>query len=280
VKLATFDRKGHRRLGAVVGKRVVDLAEAVGHPVFPETMELLVASDRGTVLEAARDALTREDVLEFAVTAPRLQAPLLPASIRDFGTGRTYRTLNHRSAVGPGAAIEPPPFARELDVELKLACVVSRWGRELSVPEATRAILGYTPALAWVARDEERREIAAGGAPARARDFATALGPVVLTADDLPDPGALTLTLRVDGEVRATGNLSDVPWSFPEMLAHVSKAQDVWPGDVIMAGAVADPCDLGPVPCIDRGATVEGEAEGLGTLTVTVAATRPPRRFG
>jgi hypothetical protein len=107
VKLATFDRKGNRRLGAVVGKRVVDLAEAVGHPVFPVTMESLVAADRGTVLEAAREALTREDVLSFAVPAPRLQAPLLPSSIRDFGVGRTYRTINHRSAVGPSPGRDP-----------------------------------------------------------------------------------------------------------------------------------------------------------------------------
>ena len=280
MKLATFDRKGNRRLGAVVGKRVVDLAEAVGHPVFPATMEHLVASERGTVLDAAREALTREDVLTFAVPAPRLQAPLLPSSIRDFGIRRTYRMVNHRSAVGPGAAIEPPPFVRELDVELKLACVVSRWGRELTVADAGRSILGYMLALAWVARDEERRELASGGAPARARDFATALGPVVETVDDLPDPLSLALTLRVDGDVRAEGDLSDLGWSFPEMLAHVSKAQDLWPGDVILAGAIADPCDVGRAPCLDRGAVVEAQAEGLGTLSATVAATRPPKRFG
>jgi hypothetical protein len=280
VKLATFDRKGDRRLGAVVGKRVVDLAEAVGHPVFPATMETFVAADRGTVLEAARAALTREDVLSFAVPAPRLQAPLLPSSIRDFGIGKTYRTVNHRSALGPGASIEPPPFVRELDVELKLACVVSKWGRELTVADASRSILGYMLALAWVARDEERREMASGGAPARARDFGTALGPVVETVDDLPDPMSLTLTLRVDGEERASGDLAGLGWSFPEMLAHVSKAQELWPGDVIMAGAVADPCDMGRAPCLDRGAVVEAEAEGLGTLTGTVAATRLPKRFG
>jgi fumarylacetoacetate (FAA) hydrolase len=232
------------------------------------------------VLEAAREALTHEDVLSFAVSAPRLQAPLLPSSIRDFGLGRTYRTINHRSAVGPGSSMEPPPFVRELDVELKLACVVSRWGRELTVAEASRSILGYTLALAWVARDEERREMAAGGSPARARDFGTVFGPVVETVDDLPDPMSLTLTLRVDGTERAAGNLAPLGWSFPEMLAYVSKAQDLWPGDVIMAGAVADPCDIGRVACLDRGAVVEGEAEGFGTLTGTVAATRPPKRFG
>ena len=280
MKLATFDRKGDRRLGAVVGKRVVDLAEAVGHPVFPVTMETLVAADRGSVLDAARDALTREDVLSFAVPAARLQAPLLPSSIRDFADRRTYRTLNHRSAIGPGSAVEPPPFVRELDVELKLACVVSRWGRELTVAEASKSILGYTLALAWVARDEERREMAAGGAPARARDFATALGPVVETSDELPDPASLALTLRVDGEVRAEGDLSGLGWSFAEMLAYLSKAQDLWPGDVILAGAIADPCDQGPASCLDRGAVVEGEAEGLGTLSVSVAATRTPKRFG
>ena len=104
--------------------------------------------------------------------------------------------------------------------------------------------------------------------------------PRVETVDDLPDPASLTLTLRVDGVERASGDLSGLGWSFPEMLAHVSKGQDLWPGDVIMAGAVADPCDIGRAPCLDRGAVVEAEAEGLGTLTGTVAATRPPKRFG
>jgi 2-keto-4-pentenoate hydratase/2-oxohepta-3-ene-1,7-dioic acid hydratase in catechol pathway len=103
---------------------------------------------------------------------------------------------------------------------------------------------------------------------------------VVETVDDLPDPSSLTLTLRVDGVERASGDLSGLGWSFPEMLAYVSKAQDLWPGDVIMAGAVADPCDMGHASCLDRGALVEAEADGLGRLTATIAATRPPKRFG
>jgi len=279
LKLATFDRKGSRRLGAMAGERVIDLADAVGHPVFPATMETLVGA-RGTVLDAAREAVQRDDAAEFAVPAARLEAPILPASLRDFGEGRVYRTGNHRSVVGTGAAIEPPPFIRELDVEAKLACVVGRWGRELSVSEAARAVFGYTLAIGWVARDEERRERAAGGGPARSRDFATSLGPVVVTVDEAPELLGLTLELRVDGAPRAEGGVVSVGWSFAEMLAHVSKAQHLWPGDVVLAGAVSLRCDEQPVPCLDRGATVEVEAEGFGVLTASVAAARPARRFG
>ncbi|HEX9376239.1 MAG TPA: fumarylacetoacetate hydrolase family protein [Actinomycetota bacterium] len=279
MKLATFDRKGSRRLGAMAGERVIDLADAVGHPVFPATMETLVGA-RGTVLDAARDAVQRDDAVEFAVPAARLEAPLLPTSLRDFGDNRVYRTGNHRSVVGTGTAIEPPPFVRELDVEAKLACIVGRWGRELSVGEAAKAIFGYTLAIGWVARDEERRERAAGGGPARSRDFATSLGPVVVTADEASELLALELELRVDGAPRAHGRVVGVGWSFPEMLAGISKAQDVWPGDVILAGAVSLRCDENPVPCLDRGATVEVEATGFGVLTASVAAARPARRFG
>ena len=262
----------------MVGERIVDLADAVGHPVFPATMETLVGASRGTAVEAARQTLAREDALEFAVSSARLEAPLAPASIRDFGEARVYHTLNHRSVVGTGSSVEPPPFVRELDAEAKFACVVGRGGRELSVSEAARAIFGYTLAVAWVARDEERRERAGGGGPGRARDFATSLGPTVVTADEAPaDP---RLTLRVDGEVRADGYLSELGWSFPEMLAYVSKAQELWPGDVILAGAVTGRCDERPVPCLDRGAAVEAESEGFGVLTGTVARARPARRFG
>src|SRR5438034_7786013 len=79
VKLVTYDKRGHRRLGALTGGRVVDLPDAVGHPVFPTTMEALVSSSGGTVLDAARDALERDDALEGSVPGARLMVPLLPA---------------------------------------------------------------------------------------------------------------------------------------------------------------------------------------------------------
>src|SRR5919197_4690469 len=82
VKLVSYDRRGHRRLGALTGGRVVDLPDAVGHPAFPTTMESLLRNHGGTILDVDRESLEREDVMEFAVPDPRLLAPLLPSSVR------------------------------------------------------------------------------------------------------------------------------------------------------------------------------------------------------
>ena len=71
VRLVTYDRGGHRRLGAILEGEVVDLPDAVGHPAFPTTLEALVSSSRGTVLDAARAALARDDVWERAREAAR-----------------------------------------------------------------------------------------------------------------------------------------------------------------------------------------------------------------
>ena len=64
MRLVTYDRRGHRRLGAILGGEVVDLPDVVGHPAFPTTLEALVASSGGTVMDAARAALERDEILK------------------------------------------------------------------------------------------------------------------------------------------------------------------------------------------------------------------------
>jgi 2-keto-4-pentenoate hydratase/2-oxohepta-3-ene-1,7-dioic acid hydratase in catechol pathway len=138
MRLVTYDRHGHRRLGVVLNEQVIDLPDAVGHPVFPTTMEALVAHNGGTVLDGAREALDMPDVEDFVVPhPPRLLAPILPASLRDFlafedhvkaGAERRgtpvpdvwyeipiYYKGNHRSVIGPGEDLAWPPFTDELD---------------------------------------------------------------------------------------------------------------------------------------------------------------------
>ena len=100
VRLVTFDRRGRRRLGAIVGNRVVDLAGMVGHPAFPSTMEALVARPRGTVLDAARAALERtEELAGWTVRSPRLLAPILPPSLTE---------KEHGLVAGPDGEVPMP----------------------------------------------------------------------------------------------------------------------------------------------------------------------------
>jgi 2-keto-4-pentenoate hydratase/2-oxohepta-3-ene-1,7-dioic acid hydratase in catechol pathway len=291
VRLVTFERDGGRRLGALVGDTVVDLPSAVGLPAFPSTMEELVETGLPT-LDAAGEALHRDGVVDrFAVSGARLLVPVLPASLRDFlafedhvkaGAARRgepvpeawfempiYYKGNHRSVYGPDQEIPWPPFTNELDFELEVACVLGGRGRDLDAGRAAGLILGYTLMNDWSARDLQRKEMAARLGPAKSKDFATSLGPCLVTADEL-DPGGLRLTARIDGEVWAEGSLDAARWTFPQMVAHVSQGEDVWPGDVYGSGTFGGGCGLDLGRFLWPGAVVELEAEGIGVLRNTV----------
>lgn len=293
VRLVTYAREGKRRLGILVDETVVDLPDVVGHPAFPETMEALVRTGLGW-LEVAREALEREGSVErHAVPEARLLVPLLPGSLRDFlafedhvreGAGRrgqdvpepwyrmpVYYKGNHRSIYGPDDEVPWPRYTSELDYELEVACILGGRGRDLDERAAAGIIFGYTLMNDWSARDVQRDEMACGLGPAKAKDFATSLGPCVVTADEL-DPTDLSLTARVDGETWSKGNLGSIRWSFPQMIAHVSQDEDVWPGDVYGSGTFGGGCGLDLDRSLQPGAMVELEADLIGVLRNPVAA--------
>ena len=287
MKLVTYDRRGRRRLGVIVGEEVIDLPDAVGHPVFPTSMEDLVSHNGGTVLDGAREALEMPDLEEFVVPRPRLLVPLLPSSLRDFlafedhvkaGAERRgspvpdvwyempiYYKGNHRSVIGPDEDLPWPPFSEELDYECEVAAVVGRRGRDLSADEAGDLIFGYTLMNDWSARDVQRKEMSGWLGPAKAKDFATSLGPCIVTPDEL-DPADIQLTARVDGEVWSKGSLAGMRWTFAEMIAHVSQGEDVWPGDVYGSGTFGGGCGLDLGRTLTPGAVVELEGTGIGVL--------------
>jgi 2-keto-4-pentenoate hydratase/2-oxohepta-3-ene-1,7-dioic acid hydratase in catechol pathway len=287
VRLVTYEREGERRLGAILDESVVDLPDAVGHPAFPTTMEALVARNGGTTLDAAREALDKDDVGEFAVARPRLLVPILPSSLRDFlafedhvkrGAERRgtdipsawyefpiYYKGNHRSVIGPDDEVPWPPFTELLDFELEVACILGKQGRDLGEDDAARTIFGYTVMNDWSARDLQAREMSGWLGPAKSKDFATSLGPCVVTADEL-DPSDVPLVARVDGEVWGEGNLGDLHWTFPQMIAYVSQGEDVWPGDVYGSGTFGGGCGLDQDRFPEPGSLVELEAEGIGVL--------------
>ncbi|HEX2025933.1 MAG TPA: fumarylacetoacetate hydrolase family protein [Actinomycetota bacterium] len=288
MRLLTYERAGSRRLGALTADGVVDLPDLVGGS-FPTTMESLVEAGPDA-LGVARDAL-RRDASAHRVENARLLVPILPASLRDFlafedhvkaGSARRgepvpdawyempiYYKGNHRSVYGPDDEIPYPPFTKELDYELEIACILGARGRDVPERDAASLIFGYTLMNDWSARDIQRKEMAVRLGPAKGKDFATSLGPCIVTADEL-DPSTLRLTARVNGETWSEGSLGDAHWTFPQMIAHVSQGEDVWPGDVYGSGTFGGGCglDLGRFP--EPGAVVELEAEGIGVLRNTV----------
>jgi hypothetical protein len=254
MRLVTYDRGGQRRLGAIFEGEVVDLPDAVGHPAFPTTLEGLVSSSRGTVMDAARTALARDDVMEWRVRRPRILTPLFPASLLSPGSLEVERRV-----IGPEQEVPWPGGAAWLEYEPKVAAVLGLETSAADPFEPTRHLFGYTLVSDWQARD-------ASGAPVLHGDgVPIAIGPCVVTADEV-DPQVMFLEVRIDGDEVAKGNLNGTATSLFRAIEEASRLGPLGRGDAIALNPFRrEPNELWP------GAEVVVAAEGIGTLRNRVA---------
>jgi 2-keto-4-pentenoate hydratase/2-oxohepta-3-ene-1,7-dioic acid hydratase in catechol pathway len=272
------------------------LAEALVPPVMEAFLE---GGDR-SMAEARRTlgALSahgawpegpREETIAHDLSAVTLLAPLTkPNSMRDFyafeehvKTGfakrneeippawyelPVYYKGNARTMIGPDAEAPWPRYTQKLDFELELACVIGKEGRNIPVEEAHRYIAGYMVMNDLSARDIQRKEMAVRLGPAKGKDFATAIGPVLVTPDEVGDVRDLPMTVRVNGEVWSSGNAGTSYWTFEQMIAHVSMDETLYPGDIFGSGTVGRGCGLELDRWIQPGDLVELEIERVGLL--------------
>ena len=218
---------------------------------------------------------------EFPLADVRLLSPVVhPPSVRDFyafeqhvKTARALRGQevppewyelpvfyfsNPAAISGPDDVIPYPEGTEELDYELEVAAVIGADGH----------IGGFTVMNDWSARDLQRREMKVGLGPAKGKDFATSLGPVLVTADELGDE----MVARVNGEERSRGRLSDMHYSWDELVAQAARNTQLRAGDVLGSGTVGTGCILehGDGRWLQPGDVVELEVEGIGVLRNTV----------
>jgi fumarylacetoacetate (FAA) hydrolase len=184
---------------------------------------------------------------------------------------------NPGSIVGDGAEVKAPRDSRQLDYELELACVIGSPCRDLPEDDrAMAAVLGFTIMNDWSARDLQALEMKVGLGPSKGKDFATSIGPWVVTLDELADvyrDGRLHLAMeaRVNGRTLSTGNSGMMYWTWPQILAHASRNVTLEAGDVLGSGTVGTGCILELTPevaggWLRPGDTVELEIERLGVL--------------
>lgn len=184
---------------------------------------------------------------------------------------------NPSSIFGPEEIIPYPAYSQALDYELEVACVIGVRGKDIPAERAEEHIFGYTIFNDWSARDEQRREMKVGLGPAKGKDFASSLGPAIVTADELAGkatgrPGVFDLEMvaRVNGIERSRGNWKDLHHSFGGMIARASADVYLMPGDVLGSGTVGTGCLLeltkGEGPWLQPGDQVELEIEQLGVL--------------
>jgi fumarylacetoacetate (FAA) hydrolase len=251
--------------GRIEGDRVIQLAAQTLQAFF---------TGGGTAREHA----------EYALSDVRLLPPVLhPPSVRDFTAfERHIRTVraaqgldvpadwyeipvfyfsNPAAIYGPGDEVPYPAGSGELDYELELAAVIGAEG----------AIGGFTIMNDWSARDLQRREMAVGLGPAKGKDFATSIGPVVVTVDEFDGTGG-EMTARVNGEERSRGALSDMYHSWGAIVAQAAGNTRLLPGDLLGSGTVGSGCILehGDGRWLRPGDVVELEVEGIGVLRNTV----------
>jgi fumarylacetoacetate (FAA) hydrolase len=185
---------------------------------------------------------------------------------------------------GPEDGVPYPSYTKTLDYELEVACVIGRGGMDILESEAEAHIAGYTIMNDWSARDVQVGEMKIGLGPAKAKDFATSLGPWLVTPDELQDrktaPGKfnLKMTAKVNGKQLSTGNMGKMHWTFPQMIARASQSVQLHPGEVFGSGTVGTGSllELGQEvhPWLKPGDVVELEIERLGVLRNKVTNAR------
>jgi fumarylacetoacetate (FAA) hydrolase len=191
----------------------------------------------------------------------------------------TFYFSNTSEIYGHDEPVPYPAGSNELDIELEIACVIGREGRDIPLEEAAGYIAGYTIMNDWSARDFQRKDMKLNLGPGKGKDFATSLGPWLVTPDELEarrsGSGAsarydMTMLARVDGQEISRGNFKDIYYSFPQMIAHASRNARLRVGDVLGSGTVGTGCllEIGTDvhAWFQRGEVIELEIDGIGIL--------------
>jgi 2-keto-4-pentenoate hydratase/2-oxohepta-3-ene-1,7-dioic acid hydratase in catechol pathway len=304
MKLATFIGPNDApAIGAVDTSRgtVLDLAAAArtrGRPNAPfgDMLALIDAGPAG-LEEARRLAAEWPREAEIALAGLRLLAPLpVPRQMRDClvfeehlkngmaqrekRTGvkgsipdvwyrqPIYYKCNRFSVAGPEADVVWPKYSQVMDFELELACVIGRTGKDIAREHALEHIFGFTIFNDFSARDAQFIEMEGRLGPAKGKDFdgGNVLGPWIVTRDEIGDPHALKMEVRVNGTRWGGGTSAAMHHKFPDILAHISNSETLHAGEVIGSGTVGTGSgnDLGR--SLNAGDVVELEIEKIGVL--------------
>lgn len=178
------------------------------------------------------------------------------AMIPEFDQFPVFYFTNHNAILGPGDVPCMPLHMEQLDFELEVAIVINKRGKNIKAIDADDYIAGYMIMNDISARKLQMEEMKLNLGPAKGKDFATVIGPWLVTKDELqpyktaPAEGHtgdcynLTMTCSVNDVQVSLGNFADMDWTFAEIIERVSYGVEIFPGDVIGSGTVGTGCFL------------------------------------
>lgn len=178
--------------------------------------------------------------------------------------------------VGTETDVEWPIFSQRMDFELEFGFYIGKPGKNIPKENAREHIFGYTIFNDFSARDEQTKDMPGQLGPGKGKDFdgSNAMGPCLVTADELTDPYNLTMVVRVNGEEWGRGTSADMHWRFEDLIAHTSRSETLHSGEFFGSGTVGDGCGLEQMRFLKPGDTVELEVERIGILRNRLVAPR------
>ncbi|HUR11243.1 MAG TPA: fumarylacetoacetate hydrolase family protein [Flavitalea sp.] len=320
MKFVSYLSEGHDKLAILVDGLLFDMDML--HPDLPGNMSLLlnywddsVSMALGGEMMINDKKISREQGIP--IDSVQLLAPVpFPSSCRDgyafrqhVAAARRNRKMemieefdqfpifyftNHHGVQGPGKIQCMPDHLEQLDFELECAIVIARHGRNIRAKDADDYIGGLMIMNDFSARRLQMEEMKLNLGPAKGKDFVTAIGPWLVTPDELTPYEIearqghtgkrwnLKMICRINGKQVSEGNLGDMDWTFAEIIERASYGVDLYPGDIIGSGTVGTGCFLelngtgklnDPAykeQWLQEGDVVELEIENLGILQNTI----------
>ncbi len=319
MRIVTFLANDEERLGLHVGPfgtgKIIDVASTVRAGFLPDALAVVKTGEaaldmlRQVLKDYEAGKVSGSAVLDEAKT--KLVSPIpRPVSMRDgyafrqhVETARRNRGVpmipefdqfpifyftNHLAVTGPGDLPVQKLALERLDFELEAAVVVGKRGKNIPSSEADAHIFGYLIMNDWSARHLQMEEMKLNLGPAKGKDFATSLGPYLVTRDELASkaiPSAkgerhdLRMKCFVNGKQVSDGNLKDMTWTFAQIVERASYGVELHPGEVIGSGTVGTGCflELNGSKITDNQWLRPGdecvlEIDGLGRLVNTIRA--------
>lgn len=318
MKLVTY-KTDKEHFGLMVGDKVYAVS-SLDHQLPDDLVAFLQMGEQGMLrLQAVENRVKSGELANAPISNFQLLAPIpRPTSCRDgyafrqhVATARRNRGLemipefdqypifyftNHNAIFGPGEIPLMPDHFKQLDFELEAAIVIGKKGKNIRAEDADQFIAGYTIMNDLSARTLQMEEMLLNLGPAKGKDFATVIGPWLVTPDELKarqietksghtgNQFDLAMTCLVNGKEVSRGNLKDMDWTFAEIIERCSYGVDLFPGDVIGSGTVGTGCFLelnGTAKLnnpshqpqwLNAGDVVTLEIDSLGSLTNVMVA--------